>query len=48
MPTPPLMILPKSESPEEFESLCKDVLIKNIIIKLDLNNMEEKVRGKME
>lgn len=28
MPTPPLMILPKSESPEEFESLCKDVLIK--------------------
>lgn len=28
MPTPPLMRLPKSESPEEFESLCKDVLIK--------------------
>lgn len=28
MPTSLLMRLPKSESPEEFESLCKDVLIK--------------------
>jgi hypothetical protein len=26
MPTHPLMLLPKSNSPEEFESMCKDVL----------------------
>lgn len=48
MPISPLMRLQKSESPEEFEFLCKDVLIKNIIMKLDLNNPEEEAKGKRE
>ena len=48
MPTPPLMILPKSESPEEFESLCKDVLIKKYNNQIRFEQYGRKGQGQNE